>query len=284
MCKLIKCETNPEADPYHTGVQTTYTVLKIYEDGNYALIQDYDDNATPVDEANGLVLVYLTERPDQAAAREYLESQEAVALVERIHAGHGKEWDRHNLVGTLTDDAEIAVGKLLTGIEGLPENQMSLWDRADWLGNLSDSEIGISALTTDAEIAALVEKLEADALNENVILAGAEEYLFERRRLIRANLAGDDLRSVNLVGASLSGADLSSCDLRGVNLTGADLSRTNLTEARLSGANLSGANLTDADLSGADLTDANLTGANLTKARFSGANLTGANVTGTLSE
>ncbi|HPH94291.1 MAG TPA: pentapeptide repeat-containing protein [Anaerolineaceae bacterium] len=286
MSKLIQCRTNPEADPYHTAdVQPTYTLLKIYGDGDYALEQECDDNATPVREANGLVLTFDLEiRPDQAAARTYLESPEAVALVERIHAGHGKEWDGHNLVGTLTDDARTAITELLAGLNGLPENQMSLWDAGDWLGHLNDGEIGINALTTGAEITALAEKLEADALNEKVILSGTEEYLFERRRLIRANLAGADLRSVNLVGASLSGADLSSCDLRGVNLTGADLSRTNLTEARFSGANLSGANLTDADLSGADLTDANLTGANLTKARFSGANLTGATVTGTLSE
>ena len=187
MCKLIKCETNPQADPYHSNaVQPTYTVLKIYEDGNYALIQDYDDNASPIEEANGLVLTFDLEiRPDQAAARSFLESPEAVALVERIHAGHGKEWDGHNMVGTLTEDADVAITELLAGINSLPENQMSLWDAGDWLGNLSDSEIGISALTTDTEIMALAEKLEADALNEKVILSGTEEYLVERRDLAR---------------------------------------------------------------------------------------------------
>lgn len=193
MCKLNQCRTNPEADPYHSAaVQPTYTLLKIYGNGNYALEQECDDNASPVEEANGLVLTFDLEiRPDQAAARSFLESPEAVALVERIHAGHGKEWDGHNLVGTLTEDAEAAITELLAGINGLPENQMFLWGAGEWLGHLNDGEIGISALTTGAEITALAEKLEADALNEKVILSGTEEYLEERRDLARKNLAGE---------------------------------------------------------------------------------------------
>lgn len=68
---------------------------------------------------------------------------------------------------------------------------MFLWGAGEWLGHLNDGEIGINALTTDAEIAALAEKLEADALNEKVILSGTEEYLEERRDLARKNLAGE---------------------------------------------------------------------------------------------
>jgi len=277
MPNLIKCETDPALDPYHASAgQASFTILRIYADGDYELSQEFDDNATPVEEANGLVIVYvLDHRPDQGAARSYLESQEAVALVERIHAGNETTWDGHNTVGTLTVDAEAAIQELLDALAALPESKVALWTAGDWVGNTNDAEIGIGALTTDAEIAALVEKLETDARAENIILAGTEEYLVERRRLARQNLAGDDLRSVNLVGASLSGADLSSCDLRGVNLTGADLSGTNLTEARLSGATLCGANLENADLSDADLENADLTGANLENALISGARVTG---------
>jgi len=277
MSNLIKCETNPILDPYHKAAgQASFTVLRIYADGDYELSQEYDGGGIPIEEYNGLTLIYaLPERPDEKAARTYLESQEAVGLIERIHAGHGTTWDGHNTVGTLTDDAEAAIQELLDGIERLPENKVALWTADEWWGNLADAEIGIGALATDAEIAALVEKLEADARAENVVLAETEEYLVERRRLARQALAGDDLRSVNLVGASLSGADLSSCDLRGVNLTGADLSGTNLTEARLSGAILCGANLENADLSDADLENADLTGANLENALISGARVTG---------
>ncbi len=193
MPNLIKCETNPVLDPYHKAAgQASFTILSIFQNGDYQVDQEYDDGVAPVDEANGLTLTYaLFERPDEKAARTYLESPEAVALVDRIHAGHGKEWDGHNQVGTLTNDAETAISELLAGINGLPENQMSLWDAGDWLGNLNDDEIGINALTTDAEIAALVETLEADALNEKVILSGTEEYLEERRDLARKNLAGE---------------------------------------------------------------------------------------------
>ncbi|NSW52974.1 MAG: pentapeptide repeat-containing protein [Anaerolineae bacterium] len=277
MPNLIKCETNPVLDPYHKAAgQASFTILSIFQNGDYQVDQEYDDGVAPVDEANGLTLTYaLFERPDEKAARAYLESQEAVALVERIHAGHGKTLYYNNVVGTLTEDAEAAIQELLDALAALPESKVALWTAGDWVGNTNDEEIGIGALTTDAEIAALVEKLDTDARAENIILAGTEEYLVERRRLARQNLAGADLRSVNLVGASLSGADLSSCDLRGVNLTGADLSGTNLTEARLSGAILCGANLENADLSDADLENADLTGANLENALISGAKVTG---------
>jgi uncharacterized protein YjbI with pentapeptide repeats len=65
--------------------------------------------------------------------------------------------------------------------------------------------------------------------------------------------------------------DLAGCNLKGVNLAGAylkdgDLSGTNLKNANLARANLSGANLKGANLAGANLANANLTGAKLERA------------------
>jgi hypothetical protein len=176
MSNLLKCETNPILDPYHKAAgQASFTVLRIYADGDYELSQEYDDRAIPVDEApHGLTLIYaLARRPDEKAARAYLESQEAVALVERIHAGH---------VVTLTIDASSAFWDLLDALAALPENQMSLWPADVWFGNLNNAEIGISGATTDAEITALAKKIEAHARDDNsIILAGVEEYLTQRR-------------------------------------------------------------------------------------------------------
>jgi len=150
MSNLLKCETNPILDPYHKAAgQASFTVLRIYADGDYELSQE------------------------EKAARAYLESQEAVALVERIHAGH---------VVTLTIDASSAFWDLLDALAALPENQMSLWPADVWFGNLNNAEIGISGATTDAEITALAKKIEAHARDDNsIILAGVEEYLTQRR-------------------------------------------------------------------------------------------------------
>lgn len=184
MPNLIKCETNPVLDPYHKAAgQASFTVLRIYADGDYGVDQEFDDNAIPVEEANGRTLCYpLFERPDEKATRAYLESHEAVALVERIHAGHGTTLYGDNIVGTLTEDAEAAIQELLDALAALPENYMALWTADVWLGNLSNVEIGISGASTDAEITALAEKLEAHARDDNsIILAGVEEYLTQRR-------------------------------------------------------------------------------------------------------
>jgi hypothetical protein len=100
------------------------------------------------------------------------------------------------------------------------------------------------------------------------------------RRLARncpgCNLAGADLKEIELVNANLEGADLSRADLRYSNLrraklAGADLSSARLNFANLPGADMRGCNLRNADLSGANLLLADLTGADLTGAKFDNA-------------
>ena len=100
------------------------------------------------------------------------------------------------------------------------------------------------------------------------------------RRLARncpgCNLAGADLKEIDLVNANLEGADLSRADLRysnlrRANLAGADLSSARLNYANLPGADMRGCNLRNADLSGANLLLADLTGADLTGAKLTNA-------------
>src|SRR5947208_3267007 len=57
-------------------------------------------------------------------------------------------------------------------------------------------------------------------------------------KLVRACLAGVDLRRVRLPGAKLWGADLHGADLRGADLRSASLLGANLSGAALSGADL----------------------------------------------
>ncbi len=92
------------------------------------------------------------------------------------------------------------------------------------------------------------------------------------------NLAGADLKEIELVNANLAGADLSRADLRysnlrRANLAGADLSNARLNYANLPGADMRGCNLKNADLSGANLLLADLTGADLTGANMSNAHI-----------
>ena len=79
--------------------------------------------------------------------------------------------------------------------------------------------------------------------------------------LAGADLKGVDLITANLAGANLAGADLSGANLRRANLAGANLAGAILVNTNLPGANLANCNMSEADLSGANLIKANLTGA-----------------------
>lgn len=100
-----------------------------------------------------------------------------------------------------------------------------------------------------------------------------------------ANLRYADLSGANLHGADLNGADLHEASLFGANLSEADLSAaslhgTVLGHATLSHANLRGASLVQASLKAADLRGADLRRANLHGADLSEAKLQAADLRG----
>jgi uncharacterized protein YjbI with pentapeptide repeats len=142
---------------------------------------------------------------------------------------------------------------------------------------------------------------------QNLQVADVDEFLkryaagerdFHGIYLCKANLAGQDLRKVNLINtdlreAKLDGADLRGCrlfqanlfhaSLRGTDLSGAFLKEVNLTQAALCGAKLCGTssdwiNLSDANLTGADLRAIDLIFCNLNNTNFSSTDLRGATV------
>lgn len=118
----------------------------------------------------------------------------------------------------------------------------------------------------------------------------AEPYRGTSVDLTECNLAGLDLRGVQLPTALLGGSNLSGADLTGANLGRAylqyaDLSKAtlvgaDLTEAVINGANLAEANLTRACLMAVYGVEANFADANLGAAHFFGANLTNCNLRG----
>lgn len=100
---------------------------------------------------------------------------------------------------------------------------------------------------------------------------------------IKPCVAGHDLQDLNLAGANLRDLDLSRMNLLRVNLEGADLRgadirRSNLREANLNGADLRKSQLYRANLNRAVLTNANLQGADLYRAYISRADLRNANL------
>lgn len=94
------------------------------------------------------------------------------------------------------------------------------------------------------------------------------------------NLAGIDLRGINLVGTSFRGADLTRARLDGTSLINTDFRGAKLNHATLTAADLSWANLTKAELEGADITSATLVGTTLVGANISKTDLQGANLKG----
>lgn len=57
--------------------------------------------------------------------------EEALPLLEAIHAGHSIEWDGNNHVGRLDDDARAAAEKLEEMLADVPV--MTVWSASEWL-------------------------------------------------------------------------------------------------------------------------------------------------------
>ena len=153
---------------------------------------DYDVclHGTPADIWHGRRLVIAVNPkggvPDAAATMTWLEREHATTIA-AICDGYSCEWNGSNYVGRLSDDASEAFAALeqaLSDAPTLPGELAGVWDAGDWLDLVA---LPISATTTDAELEALAQELEGDALTEDVELAGCLEYLEgERERLIDA--------------------------------------------------------------------------------------------------
>nr|WP_294560132.1 hypothetical protein [uncultured Rhodopila sp.] len=112
-------------------------------------------------------------------------SDEAQAIVD----GYECVWDGHNHVGKLTDDAVEAREAIGRAIDRpwSEYDTVEVWDAADWFQVNID---GLTADTTDEELAELAKREDADAAPR--IIEGTLEYLTARRdreRERRAELA-----------------------------------------------------------------------------------------------
>jgi WD40 repeat protein len=135
---------------------------------------------------------------------------------------------------------------------------------ADFLWDLTTREVAVSwatkLLTKDATVAAV--------LTTNALAIFARHRSAEMESAI--NLAGQDLRGVDLAEVPLRGADLRGTNLTDQRLRGKDLTSANLEGATLVRADLRHADLTYASLEKADLSEASLLGADVRGARIAG--------------
>lgn len=148
-------------------------------------------DGTPANIWHGIVLrTWLPTLTDPLAVREYLESEEGAALLDRIAAGHDVEWDGANHVGVTTADADEAIRLLDDALTGgrflLHEESAGIYDHDEWFALVMDRErdedgdttaitidvasvVRIDAATTDDALAALAARLDEEARGALVV-------------------------------------------------------------------------------------------------------------------
>lgn len=94
------------------------------------------------------------------------------------------------------------------------------------------------------------------------------------------DLSGDNLAGCDLRDLDLSCANLDSTNLTGANLADSCLAGASIRSATLTGANLAGAQLSGVDFSGSDLVDVNIARAELTDVNFANTRLVNVKLAG----
>lgn len=166
---IKEIDVMPQQDPYHKSeLCAMWTKLWFDPRSNEAGIsQEYDDNAQPADEWAGLVLANSIQRPDEHAARWYLEGEDGQKLLTEIRDGYEADWSERQgcMMGRLTDAAQSAWERLLAEINELPECEWSLGDVNERIADESDP----SAMTR-AEMESLADEIEMAAADDREIL------------------------------------------------------------------------------------------------------------------
>lgn len=114
-----------------------------------------------------------------------------IPLAQRIVDGYSCEWDGHNHIGKLDEDAREAAEAVrdLCDRDWLEVEVLSVWEASDWYGQCGHGaylagELGLTAETTDEELSALATK-EEDAA-EPARIEGIERFLRDLREELRA--------------------------------------------------------------------------------------------------
>jgi hypothetical protein len=138
-------------------------------------------NGVPFDVYHGLTLRWSIPALTESAANALLE--DIAPLAQRIYDDSSEEWDGHNHVGRLGDDAAAARDEIEAMCDTKQWDEGDIiehWDASEWYAPINAAtELGITARTTDEELLAIAEKEEADA--EPRVIEGVLEYLTKLR-------------------------------------------------------------------------------------------------------
>lgn len=119
----------------------------------------------------------------------FLADPAALALLQRVHAGHSVEWDGSNHVGRLDEDARAASDKFAELIErDLAGDEAAVWDANEWLW----ANCTLLTHWQHQPLAEAVAQIEADAAVQGVLIDGdiKHELLDEAARWLESGRPG----------------------------------------------------------------------------------------------
>lgn len=137
----------------------------------------------PMDVHNGIVRRWRIPALTETAANALL--AEIAPLAERVVAGFERVWDGNDHVGEFDDDATAAIERIGSLCDrDWSDQTIEVWDAADWYGGVGGrdaqrSSLGITAETTDEELAAIIEREERNAAPR--IIEGSGRYITRLR-------------------------------------------------------------------------------------------------------
>jgi hypothetical protein len=197
--KYAGCELTPiVCDNINHEISTTGFYLT--EDGRYGIGQEcnYGNGCTP-DVYHRRTIEFNTRILTESVA-DYLQSDDGIAIIQRIHDENLIEWDGRNMVGHLTSRGREAIEELESALEKFhmfPHYADDVWTNSGaqnvwtWREYIETSDIddcGITAQTTDVELDKIVGDLIESTVNPTLFMIGsAHNEIYQ----IREDLIGE---------------------------------------------------------------------------------------------
>jgi len=170
--------------------QTPYLELDLTSPDKPIHIDTYCQiDGTPISVWHGVVRrYYLSPKTNAEALTTDINAGVFDDLFQRIVDGSEVEWDGNNYVGHLTEDAREAEEELEKLLEDYVDRSIGLWDAGEWLQDSSDEELGVTAASTDDELAKKARELEEEARAEGAVVVWIEDHLKERREALMESM------------------------------------------------------------------------------------------------
>ncbi|MDO9016121.1 MAG: hypothetical protein Q8S73_12605 [Deltaproteobacteria bacterium] len=172
--------------PGQTSPQDVHVCLDAETGRLWAAASGEIGNGVPVRVYHGHVQRWSIPALKGDAANALLEEIEPLAA--RVCDGYWSRWDGSNHVAAFDDDASEAIEEIQALCEQAEaakdeHTTVNVWAAADWLGGIGNaaaqaSTLGITAATTDDELAAIETRVEGEADGEGVdSLTGLRRHL-----------------------------------------------------------------------------------------------------------